>query len=542
MPGTVQLIMLAYGDPCVKFGGRSCCAPGHCAYDFWLRAGAQAGNMIESDKKPQVFSVAATTETAATDKQLIGGIAWTATARWSSQILSWASLLIVARLLSPADFGLVGMASVFLGFVNIFSEFGLGSALITIRDMSADDVARINTFSMLSGFVGCLGACAFAVPLGWFFRSDKLPSVVIAMSIAFAFAGFRTVPYSLLQKQFRFKLLSIIDTVAAISQSLCVLLVAWFTHSYWSLVAGNVCATVVSTGLTLAFGGQRFGSPRPQSISHALRFSWRVLVGRLAWTFYSDADFLVAGRMLGAGALGVYTFAWNLATLPVEKVTALVGQVTPAFFSANQSNQAALRRHLRILTEAISLITFPVSVALGIVAPAAVPMFLGKSWAGVVGPLTLLALYASVRSVAALLGPLLTSVHEARFVMWNNLAAVLVMTTAFYVGSHWGATGIAWGWILGYPFIALPLYWRTFYRIGMSLREYLSSIWPALSSALLMMAVALAIRSLLHGRSYVTLVAESSAAGLTYCLALWFWHSSRLRSLWTSYRGLRASA
>ena len=263
------------------------------------------------------------------DKQLVGGIAWTAAAKWSSQILTWLCLLIVARLLTPSDFGIVGVDGVYLGLVAVFSEFGFGSAVITLRDLTIDEIAQINTFSAISGAIGFIVSCALAMPIGWFFRTPALQAVIVVMSTSFLITGFRTVPSSLLQRDFRFKRLSLIDTVAAVTQSLCVLLLAWWGAAYWSLALGSVVAALVSTTLYVASRPSGFARPRRKSITHALNFSWQVLVARLSWSLYSDADFLVAGRVLGATALGAYTFGWNLATLPVEKVTGLVGQVTP---------------------------------------------------------------------------------------------------------------------------------------------------------------------------------------------------------------------
>jgi O-antigen/teichoic acid export membrane protein len=174
----------------------------------------------------------ALTDTAAMDKHLLGGIAWTAAAKWGSQMLTWLCLLLVARLLDPRDFGVVGVAGVYLGLIAAFSEFGFGSAVITLRSLTANDIAQINTFSVMSGAVGFLVSCALAIPMGWFFRSSELPAVILVMSTNFLILGFKTVPTSVLQKDLRFKRLSLIDSIAAITQSLCVLLLAWLGRGY----------------------------------------------------------------------------------------------------------------------------------------------------------------------------------------------------------------------------------------------------------------------------------------------------------------------
>jgi O-antigen/teichoic acid export membrane protein len=495
---------------------------------------------------PGSASVAASSvpmDTAVMDKHLVGGIAWTAAAKWSSQILTWLCLLIVARLLIPSDFGIVGVAGVYLGLVAVFSEFGFGSAVITLRDLTVDEIAQINTISGISGTIGFIVSCALATPIGWFFRAPVLPAVIVVMSTNFLIAGFKTVPSSLLQREFKFKRLSLIDTVAAITQSLCVLLLAWKGAAYWSLALGSVIATLVSTTLNVASRPSGFARPRLRSITRALNFSWQVLVARFSWNLYSDADFLVAGRVLGASALGAYTFAWNLATLPIEKVTGLVGQVTPAFFSANQSNLGELRRYLLTLTEGIALVTFPATIGLGLLAPEFVALVLGERWSVVVAPLEVLAFYGSIRSVSALLGPMLTAMRETRFLMWINVMAVVLMPTAFYIGSRWGPPGIAWGWIVAYPLVTLPLYVRTFRKIGLPVRKYLVALRPALDASL---AMILGVGVLKWAVTpawplYVRFAIEVTGGASVYLIVLSALHGERLRSFLRLYRHIRAS-
>jgi O-antigen/teichoic acid export membrane protein len=476
------------------------------------------------------------------DKHLVGGIAWTAAAKWSTQLVTWSCFVICARLLTPSDFGMVGMAAAFLGVVNTFSEFGLGSAVITLRSLTDHEIAQINAASAISGTLGFLVSCALAVPLGLFFRSAQLPAVVVVMGTAFLITGFRTVPYSLLQRNLRFKRLSLIETVGAVSQSLCILSLAYLGRGYWALVWGNLIGISLVTGLNIASCPRGFARPRPRSIAHALGFSWRVLVARVSWNFYSDSDFLVAGRMLGSSALGAYSFAWNLATLPVEKVTALVTNVTPVFFAARQSDYEGLNRYLRNLTEALSLATFPATVGLGLVAPELISLVLGKSWSGVIAPLEVLAFFGCARSISALLGPLLTAMGETRIMMWNNLAAAILMPIAFYVGSRWGPVGIACGWIIGYPFVALPLYRRTFRRLGMSPRTYFGTILPAVNGCLVMIAVVTVLRWTMPPTwpLWARLATEISVGGAAYLIALLVLHADRVRSFITVYRRLRA--
>jgi O-antigen/teichoic acid export membrane protein len=468
------------------------------------------------------------------DQSLARGMAWTAGAKWSSQFLSWASLILVARLLSPPDFGLVGMATLYLGLVTLFSEFGVGAAVLVLRDLSEEQIGQLNSVSLLIGALCFLLSCFISRPLGLFFRAPRLPMVVIAMSTTFIVLALRSVPYSLLQRNMRFKLLSVLETFQSVCQALTTLLLAFLGFGYWALVIGNVMGSVLLTGATLIYSRHGFSIPRLNSIKHALRFSSHILVSRLCWFVHSNADFLVAGRVLGPAALGEYTFGWNLATAPIEKVSGVVVRVTPAFFSAVQDQHAALRRYLRVLTEGLGILTFPATFGLALVAREFVPVALGKKWDGAIVPLQLLAFYAAFRVIVTLLPQVLNVVGETRFGMLNGIATALIMPPAFYIGSHWGTTGIATAWIITYPLVVIPLYRRTLSKIGLSVKEYMQGVFPPLNGSIAMgLAVEAAKWFAPPGWSlYWRLILEVLVGTVAYLAVMLGFYAPRMRALW----------
>ncbi|MGA7541184.1 MAG: lipopolysaccharide biosynthesis protein [Steroidobacteraceae bacterium] len=478
------------------------------------------------------------------DKHLVHGILWTAAAKWSSQIVSWGSLVIITHFVSPADFGLVTMANLYLMFARIVSQFGLGSATITLRDLAEQDIRQINAFSVLAGIVMFLLSCAVARPLGAFFRSPHLPAVVAVMSVTVLLAGVQTIPFSLLQRDFRFKLLSGIQAASTLVTALFTLVLAYLGYGYWALVNGILAGAMLSAALPICYAPRGFAWPRLKSIHHALKFSWEVLVSYLSWAFYTDADFLVAGRVLGARVLGEYSLSWNVASLPVEKVTTLVGQVTPAVFSARQTDYAELCRYVLLLTEGLSVITFPMGVGLALTAREAVPLLFGKVWVGAVVPLQILAVLGCARSVSALMSPLLTAVRNTRYLMLVNLSAALLMPCAFYLGSHWGAAGIAAAWIFGFPIMLLALFGRAFRRIGLSAGNYFKALRPAMSGAVAMaIAVEIIRLAALPGRpAWIGLLVEVAVGAAAYCGWLLLMHRDRVRAVAQLYRRMRGPA
>jgi PST family polysaccharide transporter len=476
------------------------------------------------------------------DRSLATGIAWSASAKWTGQLISWASFLVVTRLLAPSDFGLVGMALLYCGLLQLVTD-AFGTAVTTLRELSAEQLAQLNTISAISGVIACLLSCAAAVPLGHFFKSPHLSVVIVAMSSMFLISGFRTVPYSLLYREMRFQLLSVLEAVQGVVQALTMLALAWLGFRYWTLVLGNIVGIAVLAGFQISRRPSRFAWPRYCAVQDALKFSRHIMVSSLSWYGRTNADFLIAGRVLGQAALGAYTLAWTLATIPLEKVTAIVSNVAYAHFSASQNDNAALRRYLRILTECISIVTFPATIGLALVAGDFVHLLLGAKWQGSILPIQVLGFYASFRCIVTLLPSILNVTGESRFAMRTMQGALVLMPCAFYVGSHWGPVGIAYGWVVAYPFVAGRLYWRVFRRIEMPWREYLQAVRPAVTGCMLMGAtVGILKGSLAPGLpASIRLSLEVFAGAAAYTIALSLLHRDRLLLFWNFVKTLRQS-
>lgn len=478
----------------------------------------------------------------ALDRSLLHGLAWTSTAKWGSQLLSWASTLIVARLLTPEDYGLVGMASVFLGLVNLLSEFGLGATVMALRDLSEEQVAQLQGFAFLFGLASFAVSCAAARPLGAFFRSSELPAVVVVMGVAFIITSFRIVPGALLRRELRFRALATIDSLAALVLAVSMIAFAWFGFRYWTLVIGGLLSTTLSTVQTLWLRRQRTAWPRRATLDRAMTFSGHILTSRLSWYAYSNADFLIAGRLLGKAALGVYDFAWTLANVPIEKITVLIGQVAFPIFAAVQDEPAEMRRYLLSLTEGLALLTFPASFGLALVAPAFVHVFLGQKWADAILPLQLLAVFVGFRSVVPLFPQILNVVGESQYAMHNSLLSAVVMPTSFLLmGIRWGTAGLAFAWMTVYPLLAFMLYRRVAQCIALPAGQYLRALWPSVSSTLVMCVAVLGVQPVAAGfRSRgLQLGLQVGIGMLTYAIMCVTVHRQRLQAFYGVVRRYR---
>jgi O-antigen/teichoic acid export membrane protein len=477
------------------------------------------------------------------DGTFVRAIAWTSAGKWSTQALTWASTIIAARLLAPSDYGLMGMATMYLGLINLISEFGLGQSVITLRHLSTRQVAQINSLAVGFGAGLFLFSTTLASSVGRFFHAPQLPVVILVMSVGFLIAGFQVIPDALLQRELRFKRIASYDTIRALVQASTTVLLAWRGFGYWSLAFGSLSGTVIYAVLILASRRHSFAWPNLSETRSALGFSADILGSRVAWYSYSNSDFLVAGRLLGETSLGAYTMAWTIASTPVEKITNMVMKVTPAFFAAVQHDKAQLRRYLVVLTEGLSLLCFPACVGLAMVADQFVRAVLGPRWIPAIMPLRLLALYAALRSITTLLPALLNAIQRSRFVMLNTFVAAVVFPASFYLVARWGTTGISATWIILYPCITAPLIWKTLVELDLSVGKYFGAIMPAFLACLVMALVVGTLRLVVpsHWSPLIQLIVSTVGGAAAYTAFILLTQRERLRNAYALIQGSRMS-
>jgi len=482
--------------------------------------------------------------------------------------------LVIARLLMPGDYGIMAMAGLYISLLELMTEFGIGSSIVMLSGLSDSQISQINALSIMFGVAGLLLSCVGAVPLGLIFDAPALPAVIAVLGLGFIINSFQTVPSALLQKEHRFKAISIIGAIRGIAQSCTVVLLAFLGFSYWSLVAGNLLGSALSAALILRMRRHGLAWPRFSSLSRVLTFSWQVLVARLSWYTFSNADTAIAGRLLGQTALGSYALAWGLANTPLEKIATLVGSVTPAFYAAVKEEPSALRRYLLRPVEAIALVLFPTMVGLALVAKDAILTLVGVKWEASIPALQLLSLYASVRSIMPLFGQVLMAIGETKFVMWNAIISAILLPAAFLFGSRWGIVGIAAAWVIAYPVNAVPMYWRVHQKIGLTHSEFFRTLSPAINGTVFMTLAVVASKSLLDGDFWpmvqqavqacpldtpylpqisqmlqwlmdghfgplIRLLAQVICGAVAYILTLWVFHRERLMAFSRGFAGMR---
>ncbi|HUF70784.1 MAG TPA: lipopolysaccharide biosynthesis protein [Longimicrobiales bacterium] len=465
------------------------------------------------------------------DRKLVAGLAWTGAARWGAQAITWVATILLARLLTPEDFGIWVSAGVYFGIITLLSEFGIGASVVMLRDLTTRQISQINGLAVVTGIAATILSWLAAPAVAAFYDEPAVAPVIVAMSAMFLISAFRIVPMSLLQRDLRFRVLAGADAVKAILQSLMFVGLAWAGFRYWTFPIGAIIAETAWTSMILLVRRHPLAVPRFREIRNAISFSTDIVISRLSWYGYANSDFAIAGRLLGQDALGAYGMAWNMGSLPVEKVNSIIMSVTPAFFSAVQDRKDELRRYVTTLTAGISLVAFPAGIGLALVTDDFVRGLLGPEWEAAILPMRLLALYAAVRAIGPILTPVLNAIGETRFAMWNNVLALAVLPVTFIIGSRWGIGGIAAGWIVVHPLILFLVYQRVAARIELPATDYLRALWPAASGVAVMAAVVIAVGALVPAWAPTPrLIVEVVAGAISYVGIIAIFHRERMRS------------
>lgn len=476
------------------------------------------------------------------DHSLVSGIAWTAALRWPAQVISWIATAFAARILTPADYGIVSMAMIAIGLARMVEDFGMDAVLVQDRSIVGDRQAQLAGLILLAGAVLCGMFVALAHPVSWFFNEPTVAPVIMFLSLLCVADAIQVVARAGLQREMKFAQLAWAQFLQVIVSQAVLVTGALLGWGVWALVFNTLAAAAAVTLLLLYWHPYSIHRPRELSrLARPLLQGWRILASRAAYYAYSTADQTVIGRMLGKDALGAYSFATTFSTTVSQEITSVVSRVVPGIFSEVQDNRSALRRYFLVLTELLAYLAIPVSAGMAVTADLVVNIVLGPQWSAVIIPLQILCLYAAYYTTQVLFGAVLMWTGQFRANMWCSILAGVALPLAFIVGTRWGLEGVAWAWAIFFPLVNLPAMVIAFRTIEGSFGSWVNSVWPATAASIVMGVAVVAVRSVLPGDLVAPVVAAISVAVgcVVYLAMLWLFFRRRLREMWAFVKVLR---
>ena len=377
---------------------------------------------------------------------LKSAFAWSAIEQFGEQAAHFALGIILARLLSPAEFGLTGMLAVFFAIATAFTQAGLGSAIIQRERLSDDDLSSCFYLNIAVGalFAGLL--CLISPWVATFYATPVLAPMLCVLSLQVVFGSFRIVQDALRTRDLDFKTLAAVNWTATIVSGTVGVTMAWRGFGVWSLVAQSVLRVFVGTVVLWALRPWRpRGRFRWSSIGSLWPFSSRLLAAGLLDAIFKNVYSVIIGKVYNAGDLGLYARAHGFATPPSHTLTLVTGRVAFPYFSRMQDDKVLFKQRLRQFLKLTATFTFPLMVGIAVVASPLVRALITDKWAGCIPLLQVMSLSSLIYPLHVYHLKTLTALGRSDLFLRLEIVKKLLVVASIAVTVRYGVFAMVCG-------------------------------------------------------------------------------------------------
>jgi len=472
---------------------------------------------------------------ASIEKRVFKGASWLGIFKLISQIFSWLITILVARILVPDDYGLMEMATVITGYAAIFSELGLGAAIIQKDQLKTSDLSSIFWFALL--FSAGLGVfCIFAAyPTAMIFNDNRVIPLTQSVSILFIISGLQIVPMNLLKKKLRFKAVGFLEMSGVIVSSSAMLLFAKLGFGAWTLILGHMIRNFTKMILAFSMSGwfPQFHFKFKETVV-LLKFGITVAAGRSLFYLYEKSDRFFAGRAWNSVQLGLYSFALQLAAMPTEKIVVLINQVSFSAFSQLQHDKEKFNKFYLNIAKFTATVVIPIFLGLFSVGEDVVKTLLNPKWY----PMIMVFRFLCLAQIMTAINAINNFVHTAKgkpvySLYYNGILAVL-MPIGFYFSVKHGFEAILIPWLTIYIFVNLIWSYFTLKILDIRISKYIKALsMPFFGSSV--MTGTIFLYSFFINRSDLTLlpilslIVKITVGAITYMAILFLFDKDFIR-------------
>jgi O-antigen/teichoic acid export membrane protein len=432
--------------------------------------------------------------------------------------LQFGTGVILARLLTPTDFGIVALAFGVLGFTRSFSDLGMAGAVVQRRQLTERHVRTAFTVSILLGASIATAVVALSPIVATIMREPALRRVLPALSGVLVLQNLSVVATALLRRQLDFKRQFVVESgtfvlgYAGVAVGLALL-----GYGVWSLVGGALLQALLASAALLATTRHPI---RPllgaQELHDLLHFGTGSTMSVLGNYIALNGDNFVVGRWMGTASLGLYARAYNLMGLSYTYTAAVMSSVLLPAFAQLQAEPERLRRAYLLSTQLTAVVAAPFMVGLAVAAPHLVSSLYGPQWRGAVAPLQILCVAGYFRAEYHLGGVVAQSLGRVYSEFWLQAGYAALVVTGALMGLPYGLPGVAIGVTVAILAMFVAIAQLALSLTGTKWRSYARAQFPALAGGAVTCAVALVIRLLLEAsEAPSTVITIAIAAGCT---------------------------
>ncbi|HSS95395.1 MAG TPA: lipopolysaccharide biosynthesis protein, partial [Terriglobales bacterium] len=418
------------------------------------------------------------------EKTIRGGMAKLA-AQFANFALRIGSVMIMARLLDPHDFGLVGMVTAFTGVLDLFRDFGLSTATIQREDVTEDQISTLFWINLLVGVILGLITVALAPIMVRFYHEPRLLSITLVLATGFVFNSMGIQHSAQLQRQLRFNALSLVNVIALVASAVVAIITAKLGFGYWALVAMTITVPLASSiGVWIATLWMP-GLPRRRSgVRSMVRYGGTLTLNGLIVYVAYNMEKVLLGRFWGADAIGIYGRAYQLIRTPTENLNSSVGEVAFAALSRVQNDHERLRNYFLKGYSLVLAMTIPITVMCAFFAHDLIVVMLGPKWDSAIPIFRLLTPTILVLAMINPIAWLLYALGMVNRCLKTGLVLAPVVIAGYLAGLHYGPTGVALGYSSAMVLWVIPHIAWSVHGTPVSLRDILVTVGRPLISGI----------------------------------------------------------
>lgn len=377
--------------------------------------------------------------------QIVKGISWVTLYIYAVRITGFITTLILAKLLTPEDFGLVAIGVLVIEMTMIFGKFGIGQALI-YRKEQVEQAANAALFLVLGfNLILVVGIILGAPFIGDFFNNRAVTPIIIWLSITMLPNALKIVPTVLLEKSLKFKRLVLPEVLPAVLSAAGAIIAAYLGAGVWSLVIRQVIYSFL--GLIIIW----LVSP----IKINLNFDWKIfrevinygkhmITASLMLLVLYNIDNMIVGKIVGTTALGFYVLAFRIANLPVQEGSHVISKVMFPVFSRLQDDRQALAGGFLKVIKFVSAFSAPIAIGMAVYTPDLIRFVYGEKWLAVIVPLQILTFYGFIRALGVPGGEIMKSLGKPKFITYTVLVMLsCILPFVIPVAKSFGIVGIS---------------------------------------------------------------------------------------------------
>ncbi len=415
----------------------------------------------------------------------ISAIRWATLEKIAVQIVNFVIGILLARVISPEEFGTVAMITVFTGILMVFRDFGIGSALIQQKEIDDMDCHTMFWTNIAIGVILTILVILNASLIASFYKNLELYSLTILFSITFFINSFTFVHETLFRKNLDFKVLFYANFFSMLISGLISLGLAYLDFGVISLIWRGIL-NVIFMNVFLWFNS----SYRPKfkysldRLKVLLNYSIPLLGSQLINYFTRNGDNLIVGRYLGSFQLGIYSRGYQFVLVPVKNMTGVISKVMFSSLSVIGDNLELVQKTYLKMIRLVSTITIPIILGVFFLADSFVYIILGENWKEVIIVIKTMTFVGAVQSVGVLVGVIFNSQNKNKLMFNLNIISALFFFGMVIFGVQYGITGLLNSVLFSSLVIHIPQAYFALRTISLSLKDYFWALFPIIISTI----------------------------------------------------------